>query len=102
MQPRGDVDIIAQDIASTGQNLPDMDADAEMHTSALGHRLIDRSDLLLDQQCTLDGIRCAGKFGENTVAGGVGYSPAMISDHPIGDFAMRCQEMNRSGLIKIH
>src|SRR5207302_9617678 len=61
-----------------------------------------RLESSLDLDCALDRIHDAGEFGQDTIAGGVDETAAVMRDEPIDDLAVRGQDTERRLLILTH
>jgi hypothetical protein len=79
-----------------------MDADAEPHLLAGQATLVFFFDGVLDRDGAFDGIDCARKIGDETVAGGIEDAAAMGGDQSIEDYPVGLQPAQRADLVQPH
>src|SRR5205823_14268244 len=87
LQPRRDVDAVAIDVVILGDDVAQIDPDAELDSPldgdagiALGHRV-----LHLDR--AMHRVDDAGELDEETVTGGLDDAATMLPDPAVGDLA---------------
>ena len=101
--PRGDIDAVAVEVVALDDHIAEIDADAQFDAVvrfdagvALRYRLLHRDGA---PHCIDD----AGKFDQQTVAGGLDDPPVMLGDLRIDELmAQRIQSSERAFLIRPH
>ena len=83
LEPRGDVDAVAEDIVVVDDDVADVDADAKFDPLVLRHVGVLLGHAALDFDRAADGIDGAGEFHQHAVAGGLDDAAAMRSDSGI-------------------
>jgi hypothetical protein len=84
LQPRGDVDTVAEDIVPLEEYVAEMDTHAPFHSAIAGNARIALRRQLLQREGALDGTDHRGEFDQHAVAGGLDDPPAMLGDERIG------------------
>ena len=102
LQPRRDVDAVAEQVLPIDYHVAEMHADTELHAFARGALRIFRGDRLLHRQRAFDGIDRAGEIGEHAVAGRGEDPAAIIGDQPVEDRARGAQRPQRADLVLLH
>ena len=95
LQPRRDVDAVAEQVAVALDHVADGDADAERHLPArrIGH--VAGSQAFLDVDGAAHRIDGAGKLREHGIAGGVEDATAGLRDEIVHDLAVGGQTPQR-------
>jgi hypothetical protein len=99
LQPRRDVDAVAEEIAVALDHVADRNADAKAHLPAgrIGH--VARAQALLNVDRAAHGLDRAGKFGEHRVAGGIEDAAAGPRDEVIHHAAIGGEPPQRLLLV---
>jgi hypothetical protein len=100
LDPSGDVDAVAEEVVALDEHVAEIDADAQFDAAVrpdtripLGHRLLHRN-------CSAHRIDDAGKFHQQTVAGGLDNATLVLGDFRIDQFAaQRLEAFERAFLI---
>lgn len=79
-----------------------MDSDSEDDPALLRKIFVDSRNSLLNVDGASDCIDGAGKFGENTVACGVGRAAIVLDDLPIHGLAMSVEQAQGPSFISAH
>jgi hypothetical protein len=87
LHPCCDIHPIAQQIATTNRDIPDMDADAKPKCLLVTHPGTRLSELLLHRDRAFDGINDARKLRQHAIARRVGDPTAELSDEAVHDHA---------------
>ncbi len=80
LQPGGDVDAVAEDVAVLDHDVADMDAHAELDAAIGGDLGIARRHRALHVDGAAHGIDDAGELDQQAVAGGLHQAAAMVGD----------------------
>ncbi len=79
LQPRRDIDPVAEDVLAIDDDVAEIDADPELDR-LLGPRLVEGRHGALDGDRTIDRVHGAGKFNQRAVAHSLDDPPAMGQD----------------------
>jgi hypothetical protein len=101
LQPRGDVDAVAQQVVALDDDFAQVDADAEVHPLRLGQRFVARLQRVLDLDRAAYALDHAAEFGEHRVARCVGDASVVVRDDAVDDRAMRGEDAQRAGLVLV-
>ena len=85
LQPRGDIDAVAENIVVIDDDVADMDADAEFDPLRLGDVDIAHGHAALDLDRATDRIDGAAEFDQHAVAGGLDDAAAIFGDFGIDE-----------------
>ncbi|MFI4925457.1 MAG: hypothetical protein ACHQJ7_09990, partial [Vicinamibacteria bacterium] len=81
--------------------LAEVDADAEQHALLLGQRLVARLQRVLDLDRGTHALDDAAELREHRVARGVGDAAVVVRDDPVDDCAVRGEDAQRAGLVRV-
>src|ERR1700730_13512517 len=103
LQPRGDVDAVAVNVAAVSDDVAEIDPDAKGNAFVLGHLRAAVRHCPLDLDGAAHRIDDAGKFHQHPVAGGLDDAPVMLPDLRVDErAAMRFQAVVGALLIRPH
>src|SRR4029079_5464838 len=75
LEPRGDVDSVAEQVIAFHHHVAEVHSDAELHPLVLGQRIVARLQRVLDLYGAAHRLRRARELGEHAVARGVDDAP---------------------------
>jgi hypothetical protein len=100
LQPRGDVNAVAINVAAVGDYVAEIDAVAKAQAALLGQIEIAVGHRALNFARTPHRVDHAGEFRQHAVAGSLDDPPAMLAELRIDQFAqMRLEALVRAFLI---
>src|SRR5579863_8127647 len=102
LEPRRDVDAVAEDVLAVDQHVAEMDADAIEDALVLRDALIALGHQLLDGDSAFDGGDDRRELDEHAVAHRFDDPPAMAGDERPRRLAMRQHRPRRADLILAH
>jgi hypothetical protein len=102
LQPRGDVDAVAVEVAALDHDVAEIDADAEPHLPARRQRGVALGQRALDLDRALHRLDDAGELGQHVVTGGVDDAAAVVLDALRDRRAIAAQGRQRAGLVLPH
>jgi hypothetical protein len=86
LEPRGDVDPVAEDVAALVDDVADVDADPEADALRLGDVLLALGHAALDRDRADDRVNGARELAEDAVAHQLDDTPAMLDDERLDQF----------------
>ncbi len=103
LQPRGDVDTVAVNVAAVGDDVAEIDPDPKGNALVLGHLGVAVRHRPLDLDGAAHRIDDARKFHQHAVAGGLDDAPVMLPDFRVDELAaMRLQAVEGAFLVRSH
>ena len=103
LEPRGDVDPVAEDIAGLVDDVADVDADAEADAFGLGDGRLPLGHAALDRDRAGDRVDGAGKLAEDAVAHQLDDTPAMLGDERLDELlTVGFQAVEGALLVALH
>lgn len=103
LQPRRDIDAVAEDIAVIDDDVADMDADADIDPYVGLHIRVLSGHAALDFDGAAQRVHGAGKLDQHAVTGGLHNASAMLGDGRIDQRLPDCfQPRQRSFLVGAH
>ena len=103
LDPRRDIDPVAEDIVVVDDHIAKIDADAELDPPVLGNVAVPIAHLALDFGGALDRAHHAGEFDQHAVAGQFDDAALMIGDGRIDQLgAVILETRQRADLIGPH
>jgi hypothetical protein len=94
LQPRSDVDALAEQVAAVDHHVAEIEPDAELHPPVGGQLPVALLQLALDLDRALHRLDDAGELRQQAVAGGVDHAPVVAGDeagHGVPVLAQRGQ-----------
>src|SRR4029077_2417079 len=102
LQPRGDVDAIAEDSIIIVDHVTEVDADTKLHTPLGLDRGIAFDHLPLNGDRALDRVQHAGELGQDAVSGGIDDTSAELADHRQYHRLMALEVAHRARFVGAH
>ena len=102
LQPRGDVDAVANDILAFNQHIAEMDADPVEDALRLRGGFVGGRHLRLHRQRAFDRRDDGREFDEYPVARGLEQAPAVRGDNRLSGLPSLTHEARRAGLVLAH
>ena len=103
LQPRGDVDAIAEDIVVIEDDVAQVDADAILDTGGFGFIGFPISHGCLNRHGALDGIEDTGELDEQAVSRALDDMSMVFVDRRVDQFAaVHLLAHDRAFLVKLH
>jgi hypothetical protein len=102
LQACSDIHSIPEQVASRHDDITDMYPDSELDMLPLGSVVMERRELILHLGGASDGINGTGKFGQDTVAGGIGNPSAIFNNQSVHNQAVRRQASEGFGLVLLY
>jgi hypothetical protein len=103
LQPRGDIDAVAVDVALVDDDVADIDAHAKLDTPVTGRASIAPGHVTLDIDGAAHRINDAGEFDQHPIPGGLDDPAAVFLDLRIDQLApRRLQRGERSLFVGAH
>ena len=102
LQPRGDVDAVANDILAFNQHIAEVDADPVEDALPLGGGFVGGRHLLLYRQRAFDRRDDRGEFDQHPVAHGLEQPTAVRGDDRLARFPALAHEASGAGLVFAH
>jgi len=102
LQPRGDVNAVAEDVLPVDHDVAEVDADPPTHLAVVGKLGVERRDRLLHLGRALNGLDRTGKLAQDAVAGGAGDAAAMLRHGAVDYIASLAEPLKRSDFIGAH
>jgi hypothetical protein len=100
LEARGYIDSVAHQVIAFGDDVADIDPDAEADLTIRIDMAVPVGHALLNRKNTPQRIDCAGELDQQAVAGGVGDAAAMLVDQRVDQFpAMGTKRPQHSFLI---
>ena len=102
-QPGSDIDPVAKNVTAVGNDVADIDANAEFQALVRRYLRISSDDAALNFDRTSDRVHDARKLGEDAIACGVGDVAAVPLDRGIAEFAAMSPQLGmRAFLVGTH
>jgi len=102
LQPRGDIDAIAQNILAVDQNVAEIDADAIEDALCLGNARVALDHLLLNGDRAFDRSDHGRKLQQHAVTHRLDEPPAEVPHDRRRSLAMLAHRARRAGLVLAH
>jgi hypothetical protein len=102
LDPRRDIDTVAQEVAVLDDDVAEIDADAKPHALLRGKMIVAGAQRRLNLGGAANRVYRAWKLGKNRIACGVEYPTSMHLEHLVEDFAMAAQDLDRALLVFSH
>jgi hypothetical protein len=102
LQPRGDVDRVAEHRALLLDDVAEIDADAQLHARGRRQRCVAGLDALLDLECAGDRVHRACELGHQAVADAAEHAAVELADPFLEDVAARLECRKRAGFVGAH
>jgi hypothetical protein len=101
VDPRGDVDAVAHQLAGAVLHVAQVDADAQLHAPGGGRRGVVPGKAPLDRQRALDRGQRAGELDEERISHRLDLVPAVARQDLPHPGAMLLQQLDRQGLVPV-
>ncbi len=103
LQPRRDIDAIAEDVVSVDDDVTDVDTDAKLDPLLGGHLGIALGHATLHVDRAADRVDHTGKFQQQAVARGLDDAATVLSDRRVKEFLpMRLQSGQCGTVVATH
>jgi hypothetical protein len=102
LEPRGDVDPIAEDSVVIEKHIPLIDPDPELHSPVRGNRSIALQHGFLNRNSTFHRIQNAGELSKNAVTGSVDNPALITGNHGKDDTLVPFEGGNRVNFVFAH
>ena len=103
LEPRGDVDPVAEDVAALVDDVADVDADAEADALGLGDVRLPLGHAALDRDRAGDRVDDAGELAEDAVAHQLDDAPAVLGDERLDELlAVGLEAVEGALLVALH
>ena len=102
LEPRRDVDAIAEDVVALDHHVAEVDADPEIHAALGRHLRVAAVQLLLDLDAAADRFDGGRELGQDAVAGGADDAPVVARDQRVHRRPVRRQGMEGRLLVRGH
>src|SRR5262249_52930027 len=102
LQPRSDVDAIAEDSITIVDDVAEVYADTKLHPPLGLDRGIAFDHLPLNGDRAFDCVQHTGEFGQYAVAGGIDDTPAEVANHRQDHRLMALEVAHRARFVRTH
>jgi hypothetical protein len=103
LQARCNIDPIAENIVAIGDDVAEIDADAELNAPLVRHICLAREHPALKLDSAAHRIHDTGELDQHAVAGGLDYAAAVLADLRVDQLApVRLKAGERALLIRAH
>ncbi len=99
LQPRGDVDAVAENVVAVVDDVAEIDPDAELDAPLHRHRVIAPRHLALHLGGASHGIDDAGQFDEQPVSCRSHNPPVLLLDFGVGELAPQRRQGSKRPLL---
>ena len=102
LQPRSDVDAIAEDSIIIVDNVSEVDADTKLHTPLGLDCGIAFDHLPLNGDCAFDCVQHTGELGQHAVSSGINDTSAQLAYHRQHNRLMALKVAHRARFVRAH
>ena len=102
LQPRSDVDAVAEDSIIVVDNVTEVDADTKLHTPLGLDCGIAFDHLPLNGDCAFDCVQHTGELGQYAVSGRIDDTSAKLANHRQHDRLMALEVAHRPRFVRTH
>src|SRR5882762_7267255 len=95
----GDLDGLAREVVALGDDITQVNADAEAQALCLGNFAVPPIDLMLDLARTPQRLDRAGELGDDCLFGAPEHATRMLQQQPIDDLHVRSESCSSAPLI---